>query len=217
MILKGLFVAGVAIFAFSACVKHEVVPAPEPKVDFDAHFFGTINGTDVEFTQNVLSYRGSSTKSKTIPPPPAMSKAVYYSTMSSTSGAYVQSISVGLGSVNWDASLTPDPTLALFNDFFKTNDAPDFSDLGADGFEILYMDQDGREWRSSESSTNLQDVEFTGIKQESDATGDYSKFICNFNGYVYSLHPDSLLLNPPVVQLDSLNIENAQFRCWFKR
>jgi len=82
---------------------------------------------------------------------------------------------------------------------------------------VTYTDGTGRIWESSETSTNVQNVTFTGVVQESDNQGDYSKFICNFDCWIYSLHPDSLALNPPVIQLDSIHVENARYEGWFQR
>ena len=41
---------------FSACIDHEVIPAPENTVDLNSAFVGYVNGTQVEFTQNVNGY-----------------------------------------------------------------------------------------------------------------------------------------------------------------
>lgn len=215
MIKKGILLFGLTGLIFSGCIKHEVIPAPQPEVDLYAHFVGTINATDFEFTENVLGYANTSEKTKVIVPPPSFSEAVYFSQMASAEVA--PSIKIGLGSVLWDAAQESDPTLSLFNNFFQVNDNPNYSDNGTAGFEVTYRDQTNRVWKSSQMSVNQQNVQFTGVRQESDATGDYSLFICNFDCYVYSLHPDSLLLVPPVAHLDSIKIENATYQGWFKR
>ena len=41
---------------FSSCIEHEVIPAPVNTVDLNAAFIGFVNGTQVEFTQNVNGY-----------------------------------------------------------------------------------------------------------------------------------------------------------------
>ena len=78
------------------------------------------------------------------------------------------------------------------------------------GIEVSYRDAAGRTWVSHDNSVNAQNASFTGISQESDETGDYSKFTCNFNCYVYYQDPGTMLW-------DSIQIQNAAFKGWFKR
>ena len=215
MIKKG-FIALVGLgFILASCIKHEVIPAPTPTADLNAHFSGTINNTYIEYTENVLGYENVSYKIKTILPPGGNSTAVYYAEMRSPSQS--QSIAIGLGSVNFDSGVANDPPLAIFEPFFIANDSPDYSTDGSAGFEVVYQNG-SRQWKSYDlSSYPGVSADFTGIELESDATGDYSKFLCTFDCYVYSLHPDSLALVPPVVQLDSFLIEDAIYTGWFKR
>lgn len=215
MIKKGVLIIGISSFVLSSCIEHEVIPPPEPKVDLYAHFYGEINGAPVELTENVLGYYNDCTTAKYILPPPQPSSAVYFAEMRSAQVA--TAVKVGMGSIGWDANVGSEPTLSSFNAFFQTNLFPNYSDDALAGFEFTYTDGTGRVWASSETSVNFQDVEFTGVVQESDNSGDYSKFICNFECYVYSLNPDSLALNPPVVHLDSVQIENATYEGWFQR
>ena len=116
------------------------------------------------------------------------------------------SIKVGLGSMVWDASLAADPGLTTFNTFFTDNDLPVYSTFGSSGFEVTYRDGFGSEWKSLDTSPNPQDVEFVNIKQESDSSGDYSLFTCNFNCYAYNFDFS-----------DSINIQNGIYQGWFKR
>lgn len=216
MIKKGfIYLAGFG-FVLASCIKHEVIPAPVPQVDLDAHFIGVINNTQTEYTENVLGYSNTSFKVKLIQPPGGNSTAVYYSRMQSTS--VVPSIAVGLGSINFDSGVASDPPLALFTPFFPSNDTPNYSNNGSVGFEVIYTDPTSRQWKSSQGSTwPGKTANFTGIKQESDASGDYSKFICTFDCYVYSLNPDSLALLPPVAHNDSILITDAVYTGWFQR
>lgn len=204
MYKKGIIILGTIGLVISSCIKHEIIPAPVPMVDLNSHFYGVIDGTPVELTENVLGYTNVSTKAKIILPPPSFSSAVYYSQMSSAEVA--TSIKVGMGSVNWDASLAPEPTLNSFNAFFVANDLPQYSTNGSAGFEVTYRDGWGSEWKSLESSPNAQDVQFTGIVQESDSTGDYSLFTCYFNCYAYNFDLS-----------DSVKIEDAVYQGWFQR
>lgn len=205
-------------FLIVSCIKHEVIPAPTPSADLYAHFIGTINNSQIELTRNVLGYENNSYKVKIIQPPGGNSKAVYYSEMASPS--QVQSIAVGLGSLNFDSGVATDPPLAIFEPFFQLpyNENPNYSNDGANGFEVVYKDPTSRIWKSNELSTYAAaNASFTGIQVESDATGDYSKFICTFDCYMYSLNPDSLALAPPVAHIDSFLINDAVYTGWFKR
>lgn len=215
MLKKGILLIGISSFVLSSCIDHEVIPPPEPSVELYAHFYGEVNGAPIEFTENVLGYANNTTSAKLILASPSNSEAIYFAEMSSIQIA--TSIKIGMGSALWNSSLSAEPTLATFNTFFQSNLFPNYSNGGANGFVSIYRDGSGREWESSQNSTNVQNVEFTGVLQESDNNGDYSKFICEFDCWMYSLHPDSLALVPPVIQLDSLHLVNGLYEGWFKR
>lgn len=205
----------IALFALSSlfltgCPKHEIIPAPTPKVELNATFLGSINGTQVELTQNVDGYYLDATKIKYILPSPTPSTAAYYAEMKS--GQSLLSIKVGIGSVNFDASASQDPSLTVFNAFFTQNTTPVYSAACANGFEVIYRDGSGAVW-TSDDTQSPQDVVFTNIVQESDASGDYSKFTCTFNCNVYRPSVDQNG-NPIVLNLP---IQNAVLNGWFKR
>jgi hypothetical protein len=82
--------------------------------------------------------------------------------------------------------------------------------LAITGFEVTYTDNTSRVWLSKENNPVPQSVTFTNIKQQSDGSGDYSFFDCNFSCYVYSLNPQTNLV-------DSLPIQNGKYHGWFKR
>ena len=210
--MKNLKIAIVAtltlVFGVSSCIKHEVIPAPVPMVDLSCHFIGTVNGTTVELTENVLGYYCTTSKAKILLPSPSLSSASYFSQMLSSSTPV--SAKIALGSVMWDAATAIDPDVAAFNAFHGSNLTPNFSTLGASGFEFSYRDGTGVTWTSKSNSVNFQDVTFSSIVQESDTSGDYSKFKCNFECYVY--HTDAVTL-----VLDSIHVQGAQYEAWFKR
>ena len=210
--MKNLKIAIVAtltlVFGVSSCIKHEVIPAPVPMVDLSCHFIGTVNGTTVELTENVLGYYCTTSKAKILLPSPSLSSASYFSQMLSSSTPV--SAKIARGSVMWDAATAIDPDVAAFNAFHGSNLTPNFSTLGATGFEFSYRDGTGVTWTSKPNSVNFQDVTFSSIVQESDTSGDYSKFKCNFECYVY--HTDAVTL-----VLDSIHVQGAQYEAWFKR
>lgn len=207
--MKFTIAAFVALsFGLNSCIEHEVIPAPVPMVDLSCQFDGIINGTDVQLTENVTGYYCNTSKAKILLPPPSLSSAVYYSEMLSSQSPI--SIKVGLGSVMWDMSTAADPTLGLFNAFHALNTTPTFSNSGSTGFEVTFRDGSGSSWVSKQNSTNFQDVTFSSLTQESDTAGDYAKFTCSFDCYVYRTNPITLVV-------DSINIQAATFKGWFKR
>ena len=68
---------------FSACIEHEVIPAPENTVDLNSAFIGFVNGTQVEFTQNVNGYGAIAMNAEDINPSPTPSHMTYGSKIKS--------------------------------------------------------------------------------------------------------------------------------------
>ncbi len=210
----------IALFVFGSlflagCPKHEIIPAPTPKVELESHFIGIVNGTQIELTQNVDGYYLDATKVKYILPSPTPSKAIYYADMKSSQT--LVSIRVGLGSATFDGSASGgDPSLSVFNTFFTSNTTPAYAAMADAGFEVVYRDGSGAVWTSDPAQTP-QDVIFTNIVQESDGSGDYSKFTCTFNCNVYREIPDTSTPNPNDSITLSLPIQNAVLKAWFKR
>ena len=204
----GIAIALTSALGFSSCIEHEVIPAPVPMVDLSCHFYGVINGTPLELTENVLGYVGQADKNLILLPSPSYSSAVYTFEMLSSQSA--KSAKVSLGSVFWDRGVSTDPTETQFDTFHNNNLTPVFSNGGANGFEFMYRDQAGNEWFSKENSVNFQDVVFSGVSQDTDTSGHYSMFTCNFDCYVY--HQDM------VTSLwDSMQVQNAVLTGWFQK
>lgn len=205
-----LLAFGIAAAAIVSCNKHEVIPPPIPMVDLEAHFIGKISGTDLELTENVNGFYGSSDADFELNAND-IDRAVYYSRMSSNQT--LKSVSVGHGSVLFDAATSPRPTLSLFNNFYGNppNIEPPFSIDGYNGFVFRYTDASGRVWLSNENhSLATEDVLYSNIKQESDTTGDYHKFIVSFECYVYSW-------NDVDMDYDSMAVTDAIYEGWYKR
>jgi hypothetical protein len=218
---RKLIIGSMLLFVgISSCIKHEIIPAPKPKVTLDCNFRGFINGTDTELTKNVNGYYLEADKSKFIAPGNEPSKAVYFANM--RSAETLKFIRISIGSILWDANVSANPTLTLFNQFMNSNLTPNYSIDAAAGFEVMYRDAAGVVWKSKDTDP-VQEVEFSNIKQESDETGDYSKFICSFSTVVYHTFlegdPDP---NDPeeILTADieySFPINDAVFKGWFKR
>jgi len=203
---KTILLLALGSFFLTGCPKHEIIPAPVPHVELHSEFLGTINGTSVELTQNVSGYFLEALKTKVILNSPTPSYAIYSAEMKSAES--LVSIKINLGSVYFDAGVSQDPSLDVWNSFINANATPTdpaYTVGGMDGFEVVYRDGTGAIWTSDATGT---DVKFTNIVQESDATGDYSKFLCTFNCTVFrTVGPNTY----------SLPITDAQFTAYFKR
>ena len=99
----------------------------------------------------------------------------------------------------------------MFNDYHTGNSgiSINFPDLGLEGVEIEYTDNNCVTWLSRETDP-LQDATFTNLGQSSDNTGDYSIFQCDFSCKVWRINPQTSLD-------EFLDISNAKFTSWFKR
>lgn len=210
--MKGIAFIGTFFLLLASCTKPHV-PEPEQTADLYAHFYGEFNGVPIEFTENVVGFYHTATHQAQMELPPNPSSIVYFSRMKSNQ--VLTALEVGVGSIYWDGSEGSEPTLEAFNTFFNNNKHPDYTENGADGFQVRFTDGTGRIWTSDALSSHPQDVEFSSIHQESDSKGDYSSFTCAFECYVYSLNPDSLALQ--IDHLDSLHITNAVYHGWFQR
>ena len=193
----------------TSCIEHEVIPPPVNTVDLNCYFVGFVNGTQVEFTQNVQGYGADVVNYQDINPSPALSRQTYGSKIKSF--YYDQAIQLKFGTLDWDAAANSEPTVAMFNDYHSTNSGIpiNFSDNGLAGIEVEYTDNNGVKWLSRESDPGQEGV-FTILAQSSDNTGDYSLFECDFSCKVWRI-------NPQTNQDESLDITNAKFTSWFKR
>lgn len=222
MYKRGFFLMGIIAVAFSSCNKHEVIPAPVPQIELNCSFQGDIGGAFVEYTENVDNYTCFPSISKQTSS--GITNAQYLYSMISTT--QIPSVQIAMGSLSWsDPTGTQTPALTLFNNFFLANDLPAYSDLGLNGFEVTYRDAYNLTWKSSETSAIPQDVFFDGAQtvQESDASGDYSKFVCEFSCPVFHTYTVVDITVPPTVpptyrdSIAYIMIENAEYRGYFKR
>jgi hypothetical protein len=208
-ILKPLtFIVSISLL-FSACIEHEVIPPPVNTVDLNCAFVGFVNGTQVEFTQNVNGYGAVSMNTEDINPSPTPSHITYGSKIKSIFND--QAIRVKFGTLDWDVSQNSYPTVSMFNDWLNVwaNTPVSFSDQGLNGIEIEYTDNNGVSWVSRESDPG-QTATFVIKNQESDNTGDYSLFECTFSCLVWRINPQTNLN-------ESVNIENGKITSWFKK
>ena len=194
---------------FSACIEHEVIPAPETTVDLNSAFIGFVNGTQVEFTQIVNGYGAVAMNAEDINPSPTPSHMTYGSKIKSIYND--QAIRVKFGTLDWDVSQNSYPTVSMFNDWLNTwsNTPVSFSDQGLSGIEIEYTDNNGVSWVSRQSDPG-QTATFVIKNQESDNTGDYSLFECTFSCLVWRINPQTNLD-------ESVIIENGKITSWFKK
>jgi hypothetical protein len=211
------FLIGAALL-LNACGKHEIIPAPTPKADLKVKFKGLINNTTTEYTENVEGFTGITTEAKLLLPSPALSNVTYYSEMAGTSG---KSIKVGIGTLNWDASVSNRPSTAEFDAYHNTNISPNYATSSAGGFIVTWKETTSggvRVWTSKGTPYHLdQAVDFSRITQEDDDEGHYSKFRVTFDTWVYRTYQLAPVA-PATVGLfttDSLHIQNGVYDGWF--
>lgn len=212
-LVRSLAVLSLGVVVFS-CNKREIIPPPEPKVELKNHFYGKINGSDIELTQNVNGYTGSAGVDLIINAT-TLDSAVYHSIFSSTQS--LQAISVGHGSLVFDWGASERPTLATFESFYLSglNQEPDFSLSGLNGFTVTYTDGAGKDWKSNSNHSYPQEsVEYNSMATESDSKGDYAKFKVSFNTYVYHTYYDNI---QDIYVTDSILITDAVYTGWYKR
>jgi len=194
----------------TSCIEHEVIPSPVNTVDLNCYFVGYVNGTQVEFTQNVDGYGAIDVNAEDINPSPTLSNKTYGTKIKSFYNP--QSIRLKFGTLDWDASANSQPTVVMFNDYhMDASGIPTpFSDNGLAGVEIEYVDNNGVAWLSRETDPN-QEAVFSSPSQSSDNTGDYSIFQCDIAScLVWRINPQTSLD-------ESLLITNAKITSWFKR
>mgnify|MGYP006146710385 CR=1 FL=1 len=177
---------------------------PSPNLDLTCHFSGVIDGAQIELAQNVSGYTGEAHSSTFIFSSPDFSHVIYRFKLISDQSPL--KLEIYHGSVYWDYGVVSSPTLNQFISFHLTNTTPEYKDNGADGFQFTFMDQDGNTWASNPLSFNSQNVLFSDLIAFSNTSGDYVKFKCQFNCYVY---------NPTLS--DSLHVQNAELTGWFMR
>jgi hypothetical protein len=195
--------------SITSCIKHEVVPAPEPHVKLQAAFLGEINGTEFSFNENLDGYAGSSIVSQSFQVPPPDSSFNIYSFLLSSSVSS-RSIQLNMGNVKWSSAITDAPTLERFNAYFNQNLTLPFQLMGNGGVEIIYTDNNGLKWTSKPADGYPKNIMFNVKEQSSDASGDYSKFTCQFNCQLYYM--DSVNMDE-----DTLIVTDAKLQGWFKR
>lgn len=196
----------VGLFIFTSCIKHEVIPPPEPVVDLPSSFRALLQGSSYEIIKDVNGYYCDPTQAKEILPTPQQSKITYYSSIKSEQRLDFVQIAIGRLLFNADVNITPN--IDAFTAFFNNTVTPNYSTAADGGVEIVYRDGQGGVWISDENSVLPQDFTFTSLTQESDENGDYMKFTAKFN---VSLVDDIL------IPTDTIIFQNAVFEGYFKR
>lgn len=194
-----------------SCAKPEIIPAPDDSIEYRAHFKGYINGAEVEFTENVKEYYcETETYVDTIPnyPNSDTSFTVYYSQIKSKDFTNKQSITVGLGWLEFMPNASSKPLLNQFNDFFEESSTYNFVTLAENGAEVVYKDKNGKVW-TSEDGGAAETFEIVEMEQVSDETGDYLIFEANFSCQLYWY---DTLANP-----ETITIQDAVYEGVFKR
>jgi len=207
-ILKSVAVLSLGI-AFFSCNKREIIPAPTPKVDLKNHFYGKVNGTDIELTQNVNGYTGTSGVDLIVNAN-SLDSAIYHSIFSSTSS--MQQVNISHGSIVFDANASERPVVSTFESFYLSGPSlvPSFSISGLSGFSFTFTDGSGKEWASKTVGT----AKYTQMAVESDESGDYAKYRVEFDTRIYYSYLD---VPTQTTITDSMEVVDAVYTGWYKR
>lgn len=196
---------GISCLLFASCIKHVVVPAPEPKVVLTSTFSADTNSTNITFAKGADGYDVVNDNYREIKGSPQMSTIIYYSTLKSSSK--VSQFKVAIGDAQWDAASGNFPPLATFTDFFSTSAVFVYKTGGANGVELTWKDEAGVVWTSKDTSMTANDGTFSisSATQQSDDTGDYMKVSLSFSCYLYNSS-----------STDSVYLQNGSFTTYFK-
>lgn len=204
-LFKGILIfIGAGLLA--SCIKHEVIPAPEPRVDLPANFTAKINGAGYELIKDVDGVHCVATQALEILPSPQPSNVIYFSSIESSQK--LDLVKVSLGKLNFNPNENTKPSVAEFKTFFELNQNPSFQIGGEGGVEIVYRDASGNVWMSMEDSGMPQSFVITSLSQESDELGDYMLFTAQFSVTLYDDIEDPT---------DAILIEDAIYKGYFKR
>jgi hypothetical protein len=224
-ITNTILIGSMLALGFSSCIKHEIIPAPDPKVELIFSFNGLISGAPLELTQNVNGYYLEAKKSIFVPPT-GLTIATYFSEIKSASSLIA--IKISAGNMRYDGTGTDGPSPLIFNDFFKTNLTVAYTTdavstiLNTGGVEVAYRDNAGNVWTTKEADNAFNKMVFSSIKQETDKTGDYSKYVANFKCRVYhtfmtineNIAPAP---NDTTYEEQQFDITNGVMKGWYKR
>jgi hypothetical protein len=203
MKLKLLSLAAIVSGIAVSCIKHEVIPPPQPKVDLSSSFTADTSGFPLVYTKDVDGFFVEATNFRELQASPQLSNIVYYNTIRSTN--YADLFRISVGRAFWDAANGQFPSVSQFKLFFEGLTNPGFSDDGINGVMLEWRDSNNQLWHTRAASTQPQNFVFTSIVQESDEDGDYVKFSAEFSCYLYSLDG-----------LDSVRFDNGRYSSYFK-
>ncbi|MDX1444629.1 hypothetical protein [Lishizhenia sp.] len=200
-----------ALLVVTSCAKPEIIPAPDNKIEYRAHFKALVNGAEVEFTEHVEDYFCETEKLvDTIPgiPNSDSSFCVYYSQIKSEDQSIKQSVGIGLGWLEFNPTITSTPALNQFNEFFEESPTYDFVTLAQEGVQVVYIDETGKVWTSEDGGAG-ETFEIVEMEQVSDETGDYLIFTANFSCQLYFYDANG--------NQTSITIQDAVYDGVFKR
>lgn len=200
-----ILLACITLIGAASCIKHEVIPAPKPKVDLTTVFSADTNGATISYKSGIDGYAVISDNYREIKGSPLMSTIIYYNTLKSDSK--VEQFKLSIGSAEWDAASGTFPPLENVSTFLSTSKTWVYSDGGTNGVELIWKDSDGVLWKTKDTSIATVPATFTlaTVTQESDETGDYFKFQATFDCYLYN---NTLT--------DSVHFENGTYTSYIK-
>ncbi len=185
-------VLGLTLIGF-ACQRHQVVPPPEPPIDqveVDCMFDGLVNSIQYSLQEGTNDYECNMLVTKNIQPSPLTSTAIYTDSLGSTSPSVIPGIRLDLGSFSWIDDGSNNPTISEFQTFFsganlmsQFGDSVNlpYSDFGASGVQITWVDSAGVAYYSRDTSTYLGTIFLlNNVTYEADNDNEYVKWSALF-------------------------------------
>ncbi|MCB0477363.1 MAG: hypothetical protein R2799_16010 [Crocinitomicaceae bacterium] len=210
-------VLGLTFFGIS-CQRHQIVPPPEPPVDqveVDCMFQGQVDTSNYTLQEGTNSYACNMLVTKNIQPSPLTSSAIYTDSLGSTSSSINHGIRLDLGSFTWIDDGSNNPSISEFQTFFsganlmaQFGDSVNlpYSNAGASGVQLTWVDQNGIPYFSRDTSTYAGSFfMLNNVMYEADNDNEYVKWSALFTCELW----DAAGVNSVVI---SNGIFNGAFR-----
>ncbi|MEZ4936192.1 MAG: hypothetical protein R2799_01215 [Crocinitomicaceae bacterium] len=202
-----------------SCQRHQIVPAPEPPVDqveVDCMFQGHVDTTDYTLQEGTNSFACNLLVTKNIQPSPLISSAIYTDSLGSTSASIDHGIRLDLGSFDWVDDGSNNPSMSEFQTFFsganlmaQFGDSVNlpFSNGGANGVQITWVDENGIAFYSRDTSTYPGTFfVLNNVTYEADNDNEYVKWSALFTAELWNYNGT-----------DSIVVQNGIFNGAFRR
>lgn len=165
------------VLFMSSCERHEVIPAPDPVIEYDCSFSAIVSDTiNVLYSEGVDGYNCVSDVSKLINSGAGDNEAICSDEIYSDDNNFSGAAELKHGSILWGSDENVPPR-DVFEQFFDASTVP-FSYEGSSGVEIIWYDSSGTDWFSVDTA-DMNQFEYTSIDFKEDSM-EYALFEAKF-------------------------------------